>query len=241
MQSTTPYKAFLYWLLMISLILFFIGVLWDYDVLSRVLGADSTRISSLILLIFALTCVHCAWRSFFLARQEVMLLHLRGDSREILTVFPEGHSLLQDYLNALHQRDSDQDKALLAEVMAESIRGSHQVGWFIAGILVKLGLLGTVVGFVIMLSSVSGLENLDLSDIKDLMQQMTQGMGIAMNTTMTGLTASMLLGMQYLLLDRCADRLIVAGIELGQTVVTRSEAEIGMDTSTETRMDTEEE
>jgi len=218
-QDAVPYKTFLYWLLMASLILSFLLLLRDTGVLLDILRQDSTRISSIILAIFCLTCLHCAWRSLFLARQDAMLVRLKGLSGSVLTVFPEGQSLLQDYLNALHQRESDQDKALLAEVLAESVRGSHQVGWFIAGLLVKLGLLGTVIGFVLMLGSVSELENLDLSDIKQLMQQMTQGMGIAMNTTMMGLGASMLLGLQYLLLDRCADRLIITGIELGQAVV----------------------
>ncbi|MDO6749982.1 MotA/TolQ/ExbB proton channel family protein, partial [Gilvimarinus sp. 1_MG-2023] len=79
---------------------------------------------------------------------------------------------------------------------------------FMTGVLVKLGLLGTVVGFMLMLGSVSGLENLDTSDLKVLMQQMTTGMGVAMNTTLVGLVCSILLGLQYLLLDRSADRLV---------------------------------
>ncbi len=90
------------------------------------------------------------------------------------------------------------------------------MGWFLAGLVIKLGLLGTVIGFVLMLGSVSGLESLDIGDVKQLMQQMTQGMGIAMNTTMVGLVSSMLLGIQYLLLDRSADRFVVETINLGQ-------------------------
>ncbi len=101
----------------------------------------------------------------------------------------------------------------MAEVMAERARGTHQVGWFVTGLMIKLGLLGTVVGFIMMLSSLEGLEQLDISDIKTLMQQMTQGMGVAMNTTLVGLIGSILLGLQFLMLDRHADQLIAATVD----------------------------
>ena len=134
----------------------------------------------------------------------------------IIHLFPQGESVIQDYVNGLLSGNSEHDKTLLTEVMAEALRGSHQVGWFIAGLVIKLGLLGTVIGFVLMLRSISGLDNLDISDIKQLMTQMTQGMGVAMNTTMVGLVCSMLLGLQYLLLDRCADGVVTQAIDLGQ-------------------------
>lgn len=101
----------------------------------------------------------------------------------------------------------------MAEVMAERARGTHQVGWFITSLMLKLGLLGTVVGFVMMLGSLEGLEQLDISDIKTLMKEMTQGMGVAMNTTLVGLIGSILLGLQFLLLDRHADKLIAATVD----------------------------
>ena len=84
------------------------------------------------------------------------------------------------------------------------------------GGMIKLGLLGTVIGFIVMLSSVSGLENLTIADVKDLMQKMTEGMGIAMSTTLIGLIGSMLLSAQYLLLDRMADRFVAMSIRLGE-------------------------
>ena len=101
----------------------------------------------------------------------------------------------------------------MAEILAEKFAGANQVGWFFSAIIIKLGLLGTVIGFVIMLSSISSIDALVVDDIKNLMQQMTQGMGVAMNTTMVGLVCSMLTGIQYLLLDRYCDRVLVDVIE----------------------------
>ncbi len=231
MESSTPYKIFLYWLLLVSLMLFGGLVAWDTGALSLILQQDLTRISAVILIVFFVASMHCAWRSFYLARQALMLVRLqqellqKGSAVGLLSIFPRGSCLAQEYLMGLYQSGDVQDKVLLSEVMAESMRGAHQVGWFIAGVIIKLGLLGTVVGFVLMLGSVSGLDNLDISDIKQLMQQMTQGMGVAMNTTMVGLVCSMALGLQYLLLDRCADRLVVEGVNLGQEYISLSQPE----------------
>jgi hypothetical protein len=44
-------------------------------------------------------------------------------------------------------------------------------------------------------------------------------MGVALNTTLVGLTGSMLLGFQYLLLDRGADAFISQTVHFTQTVL----------------------
>ncbi|MCU7849742.1 MAG: hypothetical protein KZQ89_17460 [Candidatus Thiodiazotropha sp. (ex Lucinoma kastoroae)] len=59
--------------------------------------------------------------------------------------------------------------------------------------------------------------NQDRSDIQGLLQRMTTGMGVALNTTLMGLSCSMLLGMQYLMLDRAADRLVAEAIQFTET------------------------
>ena len=92
--------------------------------------------------------------------------------------------------------------------MAEQARGQHEAGWFVASSLVKLGLLGTVIGFLLMLAPVTALESFDQSQVQNLLRQMTVGMGVALNTTLLGLVGTLLLGMQYLLVDRAADRLV---------------------------------
>jgi biopolymer transport protein ExbB/TolQ len=220
MSASTAYRIFLYWLILAGLILFSVYVGWDLGVLEIILARDITRISVIVLLLLFFATIHCGYRSWFLTMQLLMAEKLNRCIKENkncdIRMFSNGQSLVQEYLEGLQKGDAEQDKVILSEVMAERLRGTHQVGWFIAGMVIKLGLLGTVIGFVLMLSSISGLDNLDISDIKQLMQQMTQGMGVAMNTTMVGLVSSMLLGMQYLLLDRCADQVVTTGVGIGQ-------------------------
>ncbi|WP_415897938.1 MotA/TolQ/ExbB proton channel family protein [Neptuniibacter sp. QD72_48] len=224
MYNPVQYKVLLYWALLFGVILFGFYVGWDQGVLLEIIQQDQTRVCIFILVLLIGMSCHCAYRSFYLSQQFSMLDHYYIRRQETgLTpeekAFPDGLSLSQDYLfnvsdEELH--DQNADKGLLAELLVEGARGSHQVGWFVVGVMVKLGLLGTVIGFIIMLSSVSGLENLTIDDVKTLMQQMTHGMGIAMSTTLIGLTCSMLLSVQYLLLDRMADRFVALSITLGQ-------------------------
>lgn len=77
---------------------------------------------------------------------------------------------------------------------------TYQTEWFVSEILVSLGMIGTVIGFIYMLYSVFG--NLDVSDtsvIKASLGTMANGMGTALLTTLVGLTSSVILKCQLVL------------------------------------------
>ncbi|MEJ2592865.1 MAG: MotA/TolQ/ExbB proton channel family protein [Candidatus Thiodiazotropha sp.] len=225
-MQEAPYLPFLRWLLLAGLILFGLYVAWDLDLLSRMIAGDRTRISLLILGLFGLASCHCAWRSFTLSREHNALsaiIQCAGsgplqveDQRLRNGGQPLPLSLAGEYLAGVLGSAAARDNQLLAEVLAEQARGQHEAGWFATGLLVKLGLLGTVVGFVMMLGSVAQLDSFDVGDVQQLLQHMTGGMGVALNTTLLGLTGSMLLGMQYLLLDRAADRLVARAVQFAE-------------------------
>jgi biopolymer transport protein ExbB/TolQ len=177
-------------------------------------ATDNTYLCPLMVLIFLLTCLHCGYRSLFLARQAKVVVAWAGSQKKVEQNTDQ--PFIKRYLNELQAIPNPQDKQLTAELLGEELRGQHQVGWFVTGLLIKLGLLGTVVGFVIMLGSMTHLSSLDIAEVQTLMQQMTQGMKIALNTTIIGLVGSIFLGLQYLLLDRAADQLLVAAVQASQ-------------------------
>jgi biopolymer transport protein ExbB/TolQ len=65
-----------------------------------------------------------------------------------------------------------------------------------------------VVGFIFMASRIGGMPSFDVDQIQSLLTQMTAGMAIALYTTLVGLIANLWLGLQLLLLDRTADRIV---------------------------------
>ena len=205
MQRPSPFRLFLQWSVLACTSSVILAISMDLGVLGQVLVSDVTRISLLILLVLLGGSLYAGYRCWWLSCQVEGMFTASG---------PASQSVVQTFFQVVKADHSERlSDSLAAEVMAERLRGNHQVGWFITGIVVKLGLLGTVVGFVLMLRSVSDIEQLDTSDIQVLMQQMTLGMGVAMNTTLVGLVSSMLLGIQYLMLDRAADQLVADAVE----------------------------
>lgn len=76
------------------------------------------------------------------------------------------------------------------------------IGVLAASTCSKLGLLGTVIGFIMM---VLGLHNLNLANpesIHTMVSSMAYGIGVALYTTLVGLVCNMLITIQYFLLER---------------------------------------
>ena len=74
--------------------------------------------------------------------------------------------------------------------------------WFIAESCMTVGMIGTVIGFMLMLGS--SFVNIDPSDIESMKQvivDMAAGMSTALLTTLTGLIASLFLKIQITVLE----------------------------------------
>jgi len=66
---------------------------------------------------------------------------------------------------------------------------------------------------------VSNVSSIDLPALQLLLTNMSDGMRIALYTTLTGLGAGILLGFQYRLLDNAVDHLMAEIIELSEVHV----------------------
>lgn len=215
MKLPNTHAVFVNWAILASILVFSTAVSWDLGLIQKTYVLDSSRICVFIFVGCVAGTAMAGWRSWYLAEQFTLLNELRElvarsgwAAMHGTAVYPEGRSICYDYVCHQDPKAHPSESQLLAEVMSEKARGPHQVGWFVNGLLIKLGLLGTVVGFVMMLSSIDGLADLDIKQLKTLMQQMTTGMGVAMYTTLVGLIGSVALGIQFLYLDRQADKLV---------------------------------
>ena len=219
--SYPVHALLLQWLIFASVLIFALWLVWEYRLAQEIIRTDPTGLSLIITAIFFGGTVHCGLRSWFLSSQLNELnaivsdtAGLRYDGGQLyLGRRPLAPSLVRDYLENVFRRrasggDGHRDLSRLDGVLAEKASGTHETGWFFTGMLIKLGLLGTVIGFILMLTSVSGSMSFDPSEIHELFSEMTHGMRVALNTTLVGLLGAMLLGFQYLMLDRGADRLM---------------------------------
>ncbi|MGR8920498.1 MAG: MotA/TolQ/ExbB proton channel family protein [Gammaproteobacteria bacterium] len=222
-----PYKLFHLWLILASLTVFACFLIFDSGIYGYIVDQDPTRLSILISLLFAGGTLHCGALALGLSREAAAMDRLYGGGGDgflaAVARTDARESRACGYLRALHDRlaaggaGTAGEYTQLTDVLAEQVRGQHEAGWFVTNMLVKLGLLGTVIGFILMLSSVMSIESFAIEDAQSMLGTMTVGMGVALNTTMLGLVSSMLLGMQYLLVDRGADRLVADAVFIAES------------------------
>ena len=85
---------------------------------------------------------------------------------------------------------------------------SDATAWGVHDLQLKLGLLGKVIGFSMLAMQIGHMQSFDQSQAQDMLRELTTGLGVALLTTMVGLVANILLGMQLTRLDRFADELV---------------------------------
>jgi biopolymer transport protein ExbB/TolQ len=83
----------------------------------------------------------------------------------------------------------------------------------------KLGLLGTIIGFIMMLAPIAGLDAANRGALKSSMTLMGDGMAVAMYTTLAGLVGSILLKIQYYMLEDATARLFNFAVNLTEVYV----------------------
>ncbi|MFP6680698.1 MAG: MotA/TolQ/ExbB proton channel family protein [Gammaproteobacteria bacterium] len=215
---------------MTGLIVFGIVVSWNEGLIMQLIRGDQSRICLVIGLLYIIATIHCVGRVIFLsselnhAADVANRIAATGNNKEIrvkdgcLSIGNAGilpaciiTNYLVDMVDARAEKlsmNADQEKSHLIEALAERLKGAHELGWFVVDILLKLGLVGTIIGFILMLGSVANTVSLDVNTMQKVLRQMSSGMGTALFTTLAGLIGSILLGLQYLLLDKGADELL---------------------------------
>ncbi len=213
------YAPLLLWLIFVGLVLFTIFLFDRAGLIDPIIQTDVTRITTVVTVLLLAGTLHCGWLIARLSHQLLQLDRLmqaiRSTPDKTGSLLAARNCLVSRYLNAIQQRPAggeSSDENQLTAIFAERVRRQHDGGWFLAGALVKLGLLGTMIGFILMLRSVGTIGAFDISDVQRILHLMSQGMGVALYTTLVGLPASMVLGLQYLGADQVANRLVaVAG------------------------------
>lgn len=219
------------WLAFTGLLVFALFLGWREGILISLYETDRSHLSRAISLIYLLVTFHCAIRISQLSYESNQVNELSRyihdnpgvsltvtEDKPVLSGYgPIPDSLIGHYLHDLvlqyehqSQQNIDDNSASrdLIEVYAAKLKGPQEIGWFATDIMLKLGLLGTIVGFIMMLSSVSNVTDFDVTTMQKILQLMSSGMGTALYTTMAGLICSMLAAAQYYMLDRSADSML---------------------------------
>ena len=86
------------------------------------------------------------------------------------------------------------------------MKSGLNTSWFISEILLSLGMIGTVAGFILMLGDTFGsIDTANQDSLKDALSNMALGMSTALYTTLVGLILSQALKIQLVNLESGED------------------------------------
>jgi len=222
------------WLIFTGVSLFAFVLLWYFGLIGRMVASDRTYISSIIGLLYVASSLHCLWRILIISREGDAALKtaravVRDGGRFLNNAAAEGKDSPPAGLVAVHIRDlvtkaalqgaERLDQTLLLRVLAGRLRGSNPFGAFASDTLMKLGLLGTIIGFIMMLAPIAGLDTENREAVRSSMSLMSDGMAVAMYTTLVGLAGSILLKVQYALLDSATAKIFAFAVDLTEVHV----------------------
>jgi hypothetical protein len=194
MKKSLIDNIFIYWIYFISLIFIAFYVLGSLGFISNIFQADISYISSLITFIVIFYLFQCGYYLNKL-RDAVYFLdkEINSDSNNIFIMIYREYQLTNN-ISKDNKTSSQEDFKLKLYEFADN-------GFFVSDLLLKLGIIGTVIGFIIMLSSLSAIDEMNLSKMNNLLLSMSTGMKVALYTTLTGLIGSILLSIQYNFLE----------------------------------------
>jgi MotA/TolQ/ExbB proton channel family len=233
----TDHLPLLRWLMFTGVSAFGFVLAWYYGLFHLMLSSDKTYISAIIGVLYIISSLHCLVRTVAISREldgvhRVSSLVSRGvPGLKVVgddvvtgdgTMLPRGQvtaHIRNLIVKARLQGHHRLDQTLLLRGLADALRGPNQLGSFASDSLIKLGLLGTIIGFILMLAPIAGLDAADRASVKTSMGLMSDGMAIAMYTTLTGLIGSILIQTQYYMLDGATQRVFALATDLTEVFV----------------------
>ena len=195
------------WLLILAASAYGIYLGMETGYLPLLVYGDPTKLTLAVCVLYLIATSYVGLQAWELSKQhDILLDHVAGRPTP-------ANSWTTDFIEERRGLNSTEITAL-GDLLHERIKGRTELGWFSAGLQIKLGLLGTVIGFVIMLASIGSANDLQSQGLDTLIRGMGIGMKVSLYTTIVGLVGSMMIGIQMLVVDRAADRLFALIVTL---------------------------
>jgi len=245
--QSRDYLPLLKWLLLAVLTAFGFLVLWYFGLVQQMVGLDRTKVSIVILAVFLVTSLHCLYQTVIVSRDLVTARRVRevfvseGSASvsvrngQIVTSqgTPLEPGIITTHIGNLFAKartigSVQFDQTVLLRTLADELKAREKLGWFVSESLLRLALLGTAIGFILMLVPLAGLNAFDVETLRQTLAGMSDGMAIALTITVAGIATALLLKFEYYLLDEAIADLFrqvtqVTEVHLVLTVEPRSD------------------
>lgn len=182
-----------------------LGIAWHRGWLDNLVAVDPTRLTLVIVAVFAvgmLLAVHRLWR-------------IDHELDCIRSFNPPADAWARRYRDEVRGRSSG-SRSIAASTLRIRVTDYIAVIRHVAGSLVLLGLIGTVVGFIVALSGVDPDKAADVNSMTSMVATLIQGMSVALYTTLAGAVANLWLMVNYRLVASAAVRLLTDLVAIGE-------------------------
>ena len=234
------YNQLLKWLLINSLFIFCLIGFYYFGLIQSMLSSDKSYISFVILIVYFITSLHALIKIFNISSEirNIFIVKdkIETNEKNIITIEDlKGLFLIndnkknykyfyQEYISNIitkTQKTDNQnfDQQILLQLFADKLNKQLKIGLLVSDMMLKLGLLGTIVGFILMLAPISNIDAYDVSTLKTALSSMSGGMAIALFTTLAGLVGGILLRTQYYLLDEANEELFSNIAQISETKI----------------------
>jgi hypothetical protein len=170
-----------------------------------VVAGDSTHQVTLIAVVFLAGLFECGRK----------ILHTSAEVDQVRGVGGLPSHRICAYLNAIEGRDA-QSRALIGSALKLRLTARLTPVRYIANTLVLLGLIGTVIGFIIALSGIDPESAANVSSVGPMVSTLISGMSVALYTTLVGAILNIWLMVNYRLLEGGTVQLLTSLVELGE-------------------------
>ena len=234
------YNQLLKWLLINSLFIFCLIGFYYFGLIQSMLSSDKSYISFVILIVYFITSLHALIKIFNISSEirNIFIVKdkIETNEKSIITIEDLKDLFLinnnkkdykffyQEYISNIitkTQKTDNQnfDQQILLQLFADKLNKQLKIGLLVSDMMLKLGLLGTIVGFILMLAPISNIDAYDVSTLKTALSSMSGGMAIALFTTLAGLVGGILLRTQYYLLDEANEELFSNIAQISETKI----------------------
>jgi len=183
----------------------FVMVIYSQGYLSKAIKADVTNVVLLIIFLFLIGLILASIKAFWISRE----LNYAYSQQTI------NNSILNNFLKKAKKLDASSRSNLVSSLRINISVKIINIK-FIANTLVILGLIGTVIGFIIALSGVDGSVSSNPEEVGKMVSSLVKGMSVALYTTLAGSILSVWLNICFQILINGSNRLISKIIEVGE-------------------------
>lgn len=183
----------------------FLGVAYSMGLIDKIWLSDRTHFSAGIFVVFLGGLGFCGLR----------VIQTSRDLDALRSFDPMRPSRAATYLALLRGAEGE-SRALLASSLRLKLSQRISVVRQVANSLVLLGLIGTVIGFVIALSGVDPEQASNVQSIAPMVSTMIDGMSTALYTTLVGAVLNLWLVANHQLLTSGTVKLITGMVEFGE-------------------------